>query len=160
MRGVGYHRRFSESRLFLGETLTVSCIAANRGRWPLISLHINDSAPRGFEPATDDGIVVSTSGGRWRFSHLMALLPGEQASRRIALRPIRRGYYVFGAAELQRGRSTRHVRGRGRISRTRCGDCVSARFLAEALGIPTSEPYGALQALRGLIEDPARIVGA
>jgi uncharacterized protein (DUF58 family) len=90
----------------------------------------------------------------------MALLPGEQTSRRIALRPTRRGYYAFGTAELRAADLLGMFEVEG-TSHARDVVIVYPRvFSLEALGIPASEPYGALQALRGLIEDPARIVGA
>ena len=160
LRGIGYQRRFSETRLFLGETVTVSCTAMNHSRLPLISLYIYDGAPRGFRPALGDSTVAFAAGGRLTFSHLMALLPGQQASRRVILQPTRRGYYVFGAAELRAADLLGMFEVDG-IAEVRDTLIVYPRiFQLEALGIPTREPYGALQALRGLIEDPARIIGA
>jgi uncharacterized protein (DUF58 family) len=165
LQGVGYRRRFSETRLFLGETVTVSCTAVNHSRLPLISLHVYDGAPREFLPAADEAAsrsasAMSSSGGRLRFSHLMALQPGEQASRRIRLQATRRGYYVFGAVELRTADLLGMFEAES-IADARDVVIVYPRiFSLEELGLPTREPYGALLALRGLIEDPARIIGA
>jgi uncharacterized protein (DUF58 family) len=160
LKGVGYRRAFSETRLFLGETVTVSCTAINHGRLPLISLYIYDSAPRGLQPALNDGAVLYAAGGRLIFSHLMALLPGAQSCRRVMLRPMRRGYYVFGQAELRAADLLGMFEVDG-IAEMRDTLIVYPHvFPLEELGIPTREPYGALQALRGLIDDPVRIIGA
>src|SRR5690349_18215978 len=101
LRGIGYRRTFDETRLFLGEYVTLSCTAINRGRLPIISLHILDSAPKGFRSAGNDHTVYTAASGRLTFSHLMALQPGEQASRQVILQPMRRGYYVFGEVEMR-----------------------------------------------------------
>ena len=160
LRGVGYRRRFNETRLFLGETLTISCTANNHGRLPLISLYIYDGAPRGFCKTTDDDTIAFRAGGRLSFSHLMALLPGEQASRRVTLQPARRGYYVFGDVEMRAADLLGMFEVDG-IAELHDTLIVYPRiFPLEELGIPTREPYGALQAMRGLIDDPVRIIGA
>ncbi|MCL5994737.1 MAG: DUF58 domain-containing protein [Chloroflexi bacterium] len=160
LRGVSYRRHFSEIRLFQGETVTVSCTAVNRSRLPLISLHIDDSAPKAFLPAAGDGAVVSASGGRLRFSYLMALQPGEQASRRIRLRSTRRGYYVFDTAALRAADLLGLFEIDGSVDARDVVIVYPQVHAMEELGIPVREPYGALLALRGLIEDPSRIVGA
>lgn len=46
LRGVVYERRFNETRLFVGETLTISNHVTNRGRLPVLSLQIDDRAPK------------------------------------------------------------------------------------------------------------------
>jgi len=160
LRGVAYARRFSESRLFVGETVTVTCTAANHGRLPLISLLVLDGAPRGFRPALKDGTIFPKAGGGLGYSHHFALLPGERASRRVSLQPVRRGYYVFQDAEIGMA-DPLGLSEAERLHKSRDTVIVYPRvYPLDELGIQTREPYGALHALRGLIEDPLLIVGA
>jgi uncharacterized protein (DUF58 family) len=160
LQRITYTRQFSESRLFVGETVIVTCTASNLGRLPLIYLLVLDGAPRGFRAATDDGLSFIKAGGSISYMRQYALLPGEQASRSITLKPTRRGYYVFNEAELGAA-DPLGLAEVERIDNVRNVVIVYPRvYELEELGIKTREPYGALQALRGLIEDPLLIIGA
>ncbi len=174
LRGIVYERRFNETRLFVGETVTVSGHVANRGRLPAISLQIDDSAPKGFQRA-DRPARDAPEPADWRapdasedgddelavpMSQLLALKPGEHTSRSVILRATRRGYFAFGAPRLRAfdllGMSLAE-----RADPTRDALIVYPQvFPLDKLGIPTRDPFGAMPAMRRLIEDPSLVMGS
>ena len=160
LKGISYKRTFNETRFFLGETVILSCTAENHGRLPLVSLTVYDSAPTGFRSAQNDSLVKYAAGGKLIFSHQMALLPKGQTRRDVMLRPTRRGYYVFRDAELRAADMLGMFEVDG-VAVLHDGVIVYPRvFSLEELGLPTREPYGALAAMHGLIDDPVRVIGA
>lgn len=182
LRGVEYERRLSETRLFVDETMTVSGHVTNHGRLPVISLMVEDSAPRTFHPAhTADGRSAHLAGpahddpesllsgrtsegqdseARVSLAQLLALKPGEHTSRSTVLRATRRGYYPFGAAHL-RAFDMMGLSLAERVDDLRDTLIVYPRvYPLDKLGIPTRDPFGAMPAMRRLIEDPSLVMGS
>jgi uncharacterized protein (DUF58 family) len=178
LRGIAYERRFNETRLFVGETVTVSGHVFNRGRLPAISVQIDDNAPKGFRRAEQAGPLEreSPEPSDWRapapadeeedeelavpMSQLLALKPGEHTSRSVALRATRRGYFAFGQPRLRAfdllGMSLAE-----RADPSRDALIVYPQiFPLDKLGIPTRDPFGAMPAMRRLIEDPSLVMGS
>ena len=159
LRSVKYERRFNETHLFMGETLEVSCNLVNRSRLPVVSLYVNDSAPAGFQ-LVDESITSFKADERVVLDQYSALKPGEHTARITRLRAMKRGYFAFGAAHL-RAYELLGMSLAERIDRMADALIVYPRvFPMEALGIPTRDPFGSFAALRRLIEDPSRIMGA
>jgi uncharacterized protein (DUF58 family) len=160
LRAVTYERRFNETRLFMGEVLDVSCNLANHGRLPVISVQVDDSAPAGFQLVDKDVSQTFDADERINLAQLSALKPGEHTARVTHLRAMKRGYFAFGAAHLRAfdllGMSLAE-----RVDVLKDSLIVYPRvFTLDALGLPTRDPFGAFAALRRLVEDPARIMGA
>ncbi len=182
LRGVEYERRLSETRLFVDETMTVSSHVTNHGRLPVISLMIDDSAPRTFKAAhppdarhapisgpdenASDSLLSRQLGesedseARVSLAQLLALKPGEHTSRATRLRATRRGYYPFGPAHL-RAFDMMGLSLAERVDHLRDTLIVYPRvYPLDRLGIPTRDPFGAMPAMRRLIEDPALVMGS
>lgn len=182
LRGVEYERRLSETRLFVDETMTISGHVTNHGRLPVISLMVEDSAPRTFQragnpnehrtasagpPHDDPESLLSRQAGesqdseaRVSLAQLLALKPGEHTSRSTALRATRRGYYPFGPAHL-RAFDMMGLSLAERVDDLRDALIVYPRvYPLDALGLPTRDPFGAMPAMRRLIEDPALVMGS
>jgi len=181
LRGIAYERRFNETRLFVGETVTVSGHVFNRSRLPAISVQIDDSAPKGFLRAdradrADRPERAAPEPADWRapapadeeededlavpMSQLLALKPGEHTSRSVTLRATRRGYFAFGPPRLRAfdllGMSLAE-----RADPSRDALIVYPQvFPLDKLGIPTRDPFGAMPAMRRLIEDPSLVMGS
>ncbi|MCL4507570.1 MAG: DUF58 domain-containing protein, partial [Chloroflexi bacterium] len=160
LNGVLYERRFNETRLFMGEIVEVSCNLTNRGRLPVVSLQVADSAPAGFQRADAGPEETSAVEERINLGQMSALKPGEHTARVTRLRAMKRGYFAFGAASL-RAYDLLGLSQFERVDLLPDALIVYPRvFSLDALGIPTRDPFGSFAALRRLIEDPSRIMGA
>ncbi len=182
LRGVEYERRLSETRLFVDETMTVSGHVTNHGRLPVISLMVDDNAPRTFRLAHKPDARDAHSAGpaenapnsllsrqlgeaedseaRVSLAQLLALKPGEHTSRSTILRATRRGYYPFGPAQL-RAFDMMGLSLAERVDYLRDTLIVYPRvYPLDKLGIPTRDPFGAMPAMRRLIEDPSLVMGS
>ncbi|MCS7062313.1 MAG: DUF58 domain-containing protein [Anaerolineae bacterium] len=161
LRHVDYERRFSETRLFVDETVTISGHVANRGRLPVISLMIEDSTPRTFRlPSTHKSHTVTDGAERVDLTQLLALKPGEHTSRSTVVQATQRGYYPFGPARL-RAFDILGLSLAERIDHPSDALIVYPRvYPLEKPGIPTRDPFGAMPAMRRLIEDPSLVMGS
>jgi uncharacterized protein (DUF58 family) len=160
LRHITYERRFTETRLFMGEVFNISCNLQNRGRLPAVSVQVDDFAPPGFQRADDDVKGSFDPDEHIQLHQLSALKPGEHSARITRLRAMKRGYFAFGAATL-RGFDVLGLSLSERVENPRDYLIVYPRvFALDELGIPTKDPFGAFTALRRLIEDPSRIMGA
>jgi uncharacterized protein (DUF58 family) len=159
LRSVKYERRFNETRLFMGEIVEVSCNLTNRGRLPIVSLHVNDNAPAGFQ-LVGEGIESFNPEEHIILDQYSALKPGEHTARVTRMYAMKRGYFAFGTAYL-RAYDLLGLSLSERTDHPRDALIVYPRiFSMDALGIPTRDPFGSFAALRRLIEDPSRIMGA
>jgi len=93
-------------------------------------------------------------------TQLLALKPGEHTSRSTVVRATRRGYYAFGTSHLR----AFDLLGMSVVERndtTRDALIVYPQiFPLEKLDIPTRDPFGAMPAMRRLIEDPSLVMGS
>jgi uncharacterized protein (DUF58 family) len=162
LRRVRYERRLSETRAFIGEQVTVACRVTNAGRLPLLSLVTRDDAPRSFIEVSEDGVSDPEADPRdlVSLSQLVSLKPNGYASRTFRLRATRRGYFPFRPAALN-AVDALGLSDSERIDDPRDAVLVYPRvFALDALGLPPQQPLGEMVALRRLIEDPMRAMGA
>jgi uncharacterized protein (DUF58 family) len=127
---------------------------------PVVSLQVDDEAPKGFQSADTDPSQPYNADETVSLSQLTALKPGEHSARVTRLRAMKRGYYVFGKSNL-RAFDVLGLSLQERVEQLRDTVIVYPRvFSLDTLGFPTNDPFGAFSALRRLVEDPARIMGA
>ncbi|MBU6360980.1 MAG: hypothetical protein KGS46_13265, partial [Chloroflexi bacterium] len=62
LRPITYHRRISQNRAFVGETLTVTSEITNAGRLPVLSLEIIDQSPKGFQAVAGEAPTLDPAG--------------------------------------------------------------------------------------------------
>ena len=189
MRGIEYERRLSETRLFVDETVTISGHVTNHSRLPVISLMVDDSAPKSFKLVSTPKVRDTGSNGRRAqavpaapdeptsllarqlgdaedselqvsLAQLLALKPGEHTSRATVLRATKRGYYPFGPVQL-RAFDLMGMSLDERIDHRHDALIVYPHvYPMDKLGIPTRDPFGAMPAMRRLIEDPSLVMGS
>lgn len=162
LRHVRYERRLGETRAFIGEQVSCACRVTNDGRLPALSVIVRDDAPRSFipvdehgqsDPSADPSELVS-------LSQLVSLRPRSFASRTFQLRATRRGYFPFRPVALN-GVDALGLSEAERYDEPRDAILVYPRVYAmDELELPPQLPLGEMVALRRLIEDPMRNMGA
>jgi uncharacterized protein (DUF58 family) len=158
LTGVEYSRAFGERRAFVGETIDLELMAANRKILPISWLRIVDRVPmvlplQGIEVSPTD---VPTVG---RVTLVFALRWFEQVTRRYQLRCEQRGFYPFGPAELETGDIFGLFSRKHRIDRRQWFIIYPKVEAVADLGLPPKEPFGPAKASRQLFDDPIRTVG-
>ena len=169
LRGIRYERRFSASRVFVGEDFTVWRVTTNRSRLPAQTIRIEDAAPREFTLVAQAEAEPLSPVLEWLhekgklgpdLTQWVALLPGERLSRAALLRANKRGWYRFVDAHI-RVTDALGLADEDKWMGLADDLVVYPRVYAQrSLPVANREPYGALTALRTLVEDPLRIIGA
>lgn len=169
IRNIGYARRFSATHVFEGEEFTVWRVTQNGSRLPAERVRIEDGAPKEFTLVAQAEGAPALPALEWLqekgrlgpdLTQWVALLPGERISRAALLRANKRGYYRFADACL-RITDALGLAEEDRPAGLTDDVVVYPRvFPRHGLPVANREPYGALSALRTLVDDPLRIVGA
>ena len=169
LRGVGYERRFSADHVFEGEQFTMWRMTSNRSRLPAASIRIDDMAPKEFTlvaQAQSEGVLPVMEWLHEKgklgpdLTQLVALLPKERISRAALLRANKRGYYRFPDARV-RVTDALGLADEDKPAGLTDDVVVYPRtYPRRGLPVENREPFGALSALRTLVEDNLRIVGA
>ena len=158
LRGVEYRRTLSETRAFVGETVTLTLALTNRKWVPVAWLRLEDSFPEAMKPT---GVALSPASqpGRATLTRVTALGPFETVRWSFTLPCHQRGYYFFGPAFLVAGDVFGLFERHGTVpEQTRLIVYPRVEPL-EALGFPTKDPFGLRRAPRSLFEDPTRPAG-
>ena len=155
---IDYTRRFTPSRVFLGESTTLEVSLANRKILPLPWVQVFDKVPKAVDfgeatllPAEDPGrrIFTSTSSLSWY----------HRLTRRYLLQCPKRGHFSFGPATIRSGDLFGFFY--KEIAEPKLDTLVVYPRIVplEALGIPSRHPFGDIRASRHLFEDPVRVAG-
>lgn len=169
LREARYVRDFSTRRLSVGETFTVMRTTINGSRLPTSRIQVMDTAPRAFTLLAQADAEADLPALAWLtekgkrgpdLSQWVALLPRERVSKSALLRANQRGYYRFPDATL-RITDALGIGDAERAAGTQ-DDVIVYPRLIDLTGphLPNRELYGALHALRTLVEDPLRVIGA
>lgn len=138
-------RTLSDSRVFYGESVTVTLRLRNESPFPLPWLQVLERRPQPLAVGTFDAVT--------------SLGPGEEATFRYSLDGLRRGRHTIGPLLLTAGdpfgfgHAERALEGLDRLT-------VYPRiFPLPELGLPARLPMGDLAVRRRLFEDPAWLAG-
>jgi uncharacterized protein (DUF58 family) len=162
LKHVDYKRRLNETRVFIGEKISVQCRATNASRLPLISLLIRDNAPRSLVEVEPNGHLDPNIDVHMPavLNQLISVKPRSFSSRTFTLQATRRGYFPFKPYSL----NALDLLGLSESERTeepKDSVLVYPRlFPIDALDLPPQQPLGEMVALKRFIEDPSRTMGA
>lgn len=106
------------------------------------------------------GWVAATTGLDRDLSQRLALLPHERFSRGARMRAKKRGYFSFEPPHLHLTDVLGLLEGELRPALADIIIVSPRVYAVEALPLKSREPFGGLPALRTLVEDPLRIIGA
>lgn len=159
LAAVSYTRRFGAQRLFFGEETELAVEIVNAKPLPLAWLRAEDDLPAALEMSTPQ-LEPSHVGGRVRLVNLLALRWYERVTRRYKLRGARRGVWRFGPVELVSGDIFGFALQRATLP-LRATVIVYPKVVpVTALGLPAMRPFGDLNTLRRVVDDPLRLMGA
>ncbi len=158
MSALRYRRTISESRAFLGETITLTLEVRNQKPVPMLNLEIEDLFPAAL-PIADAKVTHNRVTNRSEFRSFWSPGVFQRLTRRYTLQCARRGYHFFGPAKLTLSD------GAGLFSRT-----VQLRdqqtlivyprlYSAAELRLPAKNPFGDWGSKAQLFEDPLRNAG-
>jgi hypothetical protein len=158
LRHLSMHQQVSESRVFLGETITLSIHTENRKLLPLPWLEIEDEIPTALTLLTGHA-SPSYKVNREILVNTLSLWSYQRVTRRYRLACQARGMYTFGPAIVRSGDPFGWLVREDRVS-------ASATLLVypliaplESFGLPPRHPFGERATPRRLLEDPLRVAG-
>ncbi len=160
LTGISYTRRFGSQRLFFGEETDFTVEIVNAKPLPLAWLRAEDELPATALELHATQLARSHLTGHARLVNLLSLRWYERVTRRYRLRGTRRGAWRFGPLEITSGDIF------GFATRRQVFPDVEHLLVypkivpLTALGIPAYRPFGDLNTLRRLVEDPLRLMGA
>ncbi len=158
MTALRYRRSISETRAFLGETVTLTQEVRNQKPAPLLNLEIEDFFPATL-PIEGAKVTYNRVTNRSEFRSFWSPGAFQRLTRRYTLQCAKRGYHFFGPARLTLSD------GAGLFSRTvQLKDqqtlIVYPRLYSAAeLRLPAKNPFGEWGSKAQLFEDPLRNAG-
>jgi len=156
--GVHYHRRLSESRAFLGESVELTLELRNQKFLPLTWLEINDVFPPHLDMEGAE-VTPNKSSNLGEFRTFWMPGPFQGLRRRFTIHCTERGYHTYGPATVSTGDGFGFFSTKGTSSR-RDSLIVYPRLYSVAdLRLPAKNPFGEKTAQDRLFEDPLRTRG-
>ncbi len=163
--GVHYARRFSETRAFLGETVTVTLDVRNRKFLPLTWLQVTDIFPAALpmggeeQSAPVEQVRLNEATHLGEFVSFWSLNAFERATRRFTVRCTQRGYHAYGPARLSTGDAFGMFSRRATLPLRERLIVYPRLYTVADLGLPAKNPFGERIAAMPLVEDPLRTAG-
>ncbi len=169
--GVHYTRDLSETRAFLGETVTLTLSVRNAKFLPIPWLHVLDTFPAALP------VVNAEAGERVSVQHETAAVRlnpvtnlGEflsfwnvgvfgRLTRRFTVSCTQRGYFTYGPAALTTGDGFGMFNRKGKLAGEQRLIVYPRLYPVVELGLPAKNPFGARPADARLVEDPLRTAG-
>lgn len=156
--GVAYQRAFNETRVFEGETVTLTLRVSNRKWLPLAWLRVSDRMPLALSPQ-EKPLSPSHIPLTGFLESRASLLWNERARWDYHIPCHKRGYYTIGPAQIATGdlfglfeRSLEFPRIERLIVYPRIDEI-------QEWGLPPQEPFGDARARLPVFQDPTRIRG-
>jgi uncharacterized protein (DUF58 family) len=165
LKSLGYQRRLSQTRSFVGESTSVTGRIVNQSRIPVISCYVRDDSPTHFrelDPATGQ-LRKADPTGRVLLAQQAAIGGRQFVSRTAEIVAQRRGMFFFpkpalravellGMAELNAAEYELDLRESLLV--------YPRTFTMEAMNFPARQPMGPLPSMRRLVEDLSRHMGS
>ncbi len=156
--GLDFERRFSETRAFVGETVTLELVVANRKFLPLSWLRVIDTLPADL-PIEGLEISKRADTNQGELNTFWSLKWYEQIKRPYKVTAAKRGFYRYGPARFETGDLFGLFRSTHRRTEEQLLIVYPKIVPLTSLGLPAKEPFGDLTAPRFMFEDPNRTVG-
>ncbi len=169
--GVHYTRELSETRAFLGETVTLTLTVRNAKFLPIPWLHVLDTLPAMLPivsagagphtPGPDDAAAVRlnpvTNLGEFLSFWNVGIF--GRLTRRFTIQCTQRGYFTYGPAALTTGDGFGMFNRKGKLPDQQRLIIYPRLYPVAELGLPAKNPFGARPADARLVEDPLRTAG-
>lgn len=158
LNGLHYRRRFSEERAFQGETVTLTLELHNRHWLPLPWIAVRDRFPPEL-PVAQVELDYNPTTHQADFNTFWSLGPYRQAVRQFTVQCSRRGFHRYGPAVATTGDGFGFFNRRGLVAGEQRLIVYPRLYPAQALRLPTKNPFGAVRTANPLFEDPLRTAG-
>lgn len=158
LRRIGYERRLSERRAFVGETLDLKIDVANRKLLPVAWLRVQDEFPVAV-PLVDSSLSPSHLPNTGYLTNLYSLRWHERITRSFQLKCVERGFYHFGPAHLQGSDLFGLFENKSDLPDQLTLIIYPRVRPVEQFELPPKEPFGSSQARQRIFQDPSRTIG-
>ena len=159
LAGVSYQRRFSSSRLFLGEETDLYLEIVNAKPLPLAWLRAVDDFPAEVDLLVGE-LYHAPVPRRRLLVNILSLRWYERVTRRYRLRGVCRGAWQFGPAWIAAGDIFGFSVRRKALEETHTVVVYPKIVPLTALGLPRWHPFGDSRTPRRSVTDPLRLIGA
>jgi len=156
--GVGYERRFSETRALRGETLRLTLSVQNQKFLPLTWLNIRDSFPSAL-PISERELPISPATNQAEFSTFWMPRPFQRITRHFEIECTERGFFRYGPTRMQSGDGFGFFSQNQTLFNEERVIVYPTLYTVTQLALPTKNPFGETRAQGRLFEDPLRTIG-
>jgi uncharacterized protein (DUF58 family) len=156
--GLHYRRNLSETRAFLGETITLTLEARNLKLLPVTWLQVVDIFPAAL-PISDQQVVINRATNLGEFTSFWTLSAFGRLRRHFTVQCTQRGYHTYGPATVTTGDAFGMFNRRGSLPDQDRLIIYPRLYSAAELGLPAKNPFGERAAEARLVEDPLRTAG-
>jgi uncharacterized repeat protein (TIGR01451 family) len=156
--GLHYGRKLSETRAFLGETITLTLEVRNLKLLPVTWLQVLDILPSAL-PMDDQQVLVNGATNLGEFTTFWSLGSFGRLRRRFTVHCDQRGYHTYGPATVTTGDAFGMFNHRGTLPDQVRLIIYPRLYSASELGLPAKNPFGERAAEARLVEDPLRTAG-
>ncbi len=158
LRGLTYHRHFSEYRAFQGETVELRIEVRNNKLLPQPWVTVQDSFPHVL-PMAETKLELNPTTNLADFRTFWMVGPYQRISRRFHIQCTERGYHPYGPALVTTGDAFGFFT-RSNIQRAADHLIIYPRLYSVAeLRLPTKHPFGPSVTPNSLYQDPLRTAG-
>lgn len=158
LRGLSYHRRFSEIRAFQGETIELT-LELHNAKWiPQPWVTVRDLFPLGL-PISESKLDVNPASNLAEFRTFWMLGPYQRITRRFHVQCTLRGYHPYGPAYLTTGDAFGFFTQAATQTEVQHLIIYPRLYTVAELRLPTKYPFGTARALNSLYQDPLRAAG-
>jgi hypothetical protein len=155
--GLHYRRNLSETRAFLGETVTLTLETRNLKLLPVTWVHVIDIFPSSL-PMDGQQVVLNHATNFGEFTTFWSLGAFGRLRRRFTVQCSQRGYHTYGPATVTSGDAFGMFSRRGTLPEKDRLIIYPRLYSAAELGLPAKNPFGE-RAAEALVEDPPRTAG-
>ncbi|GAB4542659.1 MAG: hypothetical protein Kow0063_34970 [Anaerolineae bacterium] len=156
--GLHYHRHFSETRAFLGETIDLTLEVRNQKLLPLTWLEVTDIFSPAL-PVDQAEVVINRASNLGEFRSFW--MPGafQRLTRHFTIQCTQRGYHTYGPATINTGDGFGLFSRKALASRQDRIIVYPRLYPVAELRLPAKNPFGEHASRLHLFEDPLRTVG-
>ncbi|MBM3932899.1 MAG: DUF58 domain-containing protein [SAR202 cluster bacterium] len=157
--GLIYERKFSDPRIFLGDTLEMDLLLTNKKIVPLSWVKIEDIVPEGVKIVEASKINDAPAWDLRYLRHTTAVAWYERIRWRYKLKFRRRGIYSIGPANIESGDPFGFLKSKNLTSPPVEVVVYPRVYPLIELGIPPARPLGEIKGGNRIFPDPSRLAG-
>jgi uncharacterized protein (DUF58 family) len=158
LRGLTYHRRFSEHRAFQGETIELTLELHNAKWLPQPWVSVRDLFPTEL-PVSNSKLDVNPFTNLAEFRTFWMVGPYQRITRRFQVQCVVRGFHPYGPVELHTGDAFGFFTQTATYPDVQYLIVYPRLYTVADLRLPTKHPFGAALAPHSLFQDPLRAAG-